>query len=556
MKYTNGFPEKSLIFLGGSKIFRILAVAIILSLLMLVIPASPALAASATLKPTNGEIGDKITITGRGYDEGERVYIYFSSQEADKGDDIEDDLEVWEEVKTTRAGDVGDPDEGDIDAYFDVPEELTDGDEEEEVHGGEYFVYTTEKEEGEILTKDDFTVTGLKPIDPKEGPVGTEVEIEGVGFDDDEDIEVFYDGDEIDIESGDDGTDDDGEFTLTIIIPPSTAGDHTIKVEIKKAEGEAEFTVEPTMDISPTEGRIGDRVTVTGTGYGDEVDVTITFGDDEVATVETDEYGSFAVNFDVPGVAAGTYDVIAEDDNDNKADAVEFTMTTDISVSPVTSQASPGYVGMPVTISGTGFIPNVTITITYTSTPTVFTTTSKDDGSFSYTFEIPPSESGSHTITASDGTNTMEVAFFMESDAPAIPAPLLPEMGVKAESTVYFDWEDVTDDSLPVTYTLQIATDKDFASIVLEKKGLTKSEYTITEAEKLPSTKKEAPYYWRVKAIDGASNVSEWTGTGSFYIGFVFELAGWILYTLMGVGGLLLLALGYWLGRRTAYSSF
>jgi hypothetical protein len=144
----------------------------------------------------------------------------------------------------------------------------------------------------------------------------------------------------------------------------------------------------------------------------------------------------------------------------------------------------------------------------------------------------------------------------MESDAPPIPPPLTPEEGIKAKSPVSFDWEDVTDKSLPVIYNLQVATDKKFtdASIVLKKEGLTESEYTLTKEEKLKSTKKEAPYYWRVSATDSASNVSGWSTPGSFYVGFQWpELKGWLLYTLIVIGVLIFLILGFWLGRRTSY---
>ena len=66
---------------------------------------------------------------------------------------------------------------------------------------------------------------GIISIDPDDGPVGTEVEIDGEGFDSSEDIEVEYDGDGVNIESGDEDTDSDGEFSGTIIIiPKSTAG--------------------------------------------------------------------------------------------------------------------------------------------------------------------------------------------------------------------------------------------------------------------------------------------------------------------------------------------
>jgi len=534
-----------------NKVFRTLALAVILSLLVMAIPATPALAAE-TLKvsPDEGEIGDTIDVTGGDYTPGDKVYIYFSSQEADEGDDIEDDLDVWEEVETTYAGDVGDtdPEEGDIDTDFKVPEELTDGYDVEDVHGGDYFVYTTESSEGEILAVDEFTVIGIT-IKPEKGPVGTRVEIEGVGFDDDYSIDIEYDGDDIDIVSGDDDTDSKGEFTCKIDIPESTAGDHTITAKVHGDEGEAEFTVEPDITISPTSGIVGDEVTVTGTGFGDEVDVYIYFDYTDVATDETDEDGNFEATFDVPSVGPGSYDVEAEDEDDNSAEA-EFTIAIYAEMSPTT-----GNVGTQVTVSGTGFKANRTATIEYDDIE-VTTAPIGSDGTFEAAFYAPVSTGGDHEVTVTDGTSTEEFTFIMESTPPPTPPPLLPLMDDKAGSMAYFDWEDVDDPSEPVTYTLQLATDDEFteASILVEQEGLTDSEYTLTEEEALESTTEETPYYWRVRAIDGASNASDWTGAGTFFVGFVFELTGWILYALMGLGGILLFFIGLWVGRRGAAS--
>ena len=142
----------------------------------------------------------------------------------------------------------------------------------------------------------------------------------------------------------------------------------------------------------------------------------------------------------------------------------------------------------------------------------------------------------------------------MESTPPPTPLPLKPEMDLEAEAEAYFDWEEVTDIS-GVTYALQIATSENFSedSIILEKTRLFQSEYTLTTEESLESTGKEAPYYWQVRAIDGASNESTWTGAGSFYVGSSFSMPQWVINTLLGVGALLLLILGFWLGRKTAY---
>jgi hypothetical protein len=104
-----------------------------------------------------------------------------------------------------------------------------------------------------------------------------------------------------------------------------------------------------------------------------------------------------------------------------------------------------------------------------------------------------------------------------------------------------------------MTYHLQVASDRNFASMVLEKKGLTESEYTLTGEEKLAAVKKEVPYYWRVKAIDDAANESEWSAPWSFYVGFAFAMPGWAIYILVGLSIVVIGFIAFLVGRRTAY---
>jgi len=532
------------------KIFSVLAIFLTLFLLIMILPAPTALARETlNLSRSKGTIGDKITVTGSGYSSGDKVYIYFSSEEADVDDDDIDDLNVWEEVRTTHAT-LSLENGGKITCSFLVPDELTDGDKTEKVSAGDYFVYATERKEGKILTKEEFIVIGITEIEPAKGPVGTEVKLEGVGFEEEEDIEVIFYVDEIEIASGDDETDDDGEFKLTIMIPESPAGEHTIRIEIDKDEAKALFTVEPESAISVTSGRIGDRIAITGTGFAASADVTVTFGGDEVVTGQTRNDGNLSIPFNVPSVEAGTY-VVEVKDEDGNSGKFEFTLATDISISPVTSQTSPGHVGIEVTIYGTDFKPNSAITITHTSTATVFSTISKNDGSFSYAFEIPEMKSGENIISATDGVNQLQVTFFMESVAPITPQPLLPAINSKTERPVTFDWKDVTDPS-GVTFVLQIARDKGFADMVIEKRGLAESQYTMsqTEDEMLESTKKAANYWWRVKAVDGAGNESRWTSVRSFNIGFVSAMADWLKYLLIGLGALVLLGITFFVGKQ------
>ena len=99
-----------------SKILGILALAISLALLVAVIPATPALAARVIeLDPEKGKIGDTITITGSGFtastETTERhVDIYFAKDVADTLDDIDDEVDTYELLKSPQVGYVDDPD--------------------------------------------------------------------------------------------------------------------------------------------------------------------------------------------------------------------------------------------------------------------------------------------------------------------------------------------------------------------------------------------------------------------------------------------------------------
>ena len=532
----------------SKKFFRILAVGTILALLvMAVIPAIPALAAEdIELDPDEGEIGDKIEVTGDGFDDSSEsetifVYIYLSPDDADEGDDIDSDLDVYEKVKTKSTDE-----DGEFDTYFYVPTELDDGDDEEDVTGGTYYVYTA-YDDDEILTKNEFTVIAAEiDLSPDEGFVGDEVDIDGVDFEGREDIEVTYDNDDIDIESGDDATDSSGDFSLTIVIPESIAGEHTIEVTAGSSSTEVTFTVEPDITLSLEEVSPGDGVTVTGTGFGKNADVDIEFDGSSLTTTDTDSYGSFAINITIPSKGSGSYKIEAEDDDRNKA-------SENINVaSAVTLAQTTGNVGSQGNISGTGFTPNGSVNITYDGSP-LTTATADSSGRFTTTFTVPGSTHGAHTIMASDGVNTANTTFNVESTPPPIPQPLSPEDAAKASSMATFEWKAVTDPSEPVTYSLQVAADRDFANIVVQKAGIEEASYTLTKDERLESTKKEEPYYWRIQAVDGADNESGWTAPGSFYVGFSFEFSGWVQYLLIGIGGIVLLLVGILVGRRLAY---
>lgn len=560
-----------------TKILRVLSLAAVLSLLVLAFPAS-AQTRFITLYPEEGSIGSEIDLAGEGFnastvDTDRYANIYFSSDEASTVHDIDDEVTRY---KILREGQWLD-EEGEFVTSFDVPDVLDDGDDTEDVSVGTYYVYVTHYPVARIRAVAEFTVIGGQTtIDPDTGPVGTEAEITGADFSSNNNITVEYDGTEVDIESGDDETDGSGEFDSFILIPESTAGDHTISVTVSGNEVTVSFTVEPEIVLSPTSGEADTEVSVSGTGFGRREDLIVYFGNNALVTATADTRGTFASSFSVPELDAGIYNVEAEDDDSN-VDRAKFTITVPPPPTPApgpTPQPQPqppgpgtepssatiklspttGKPGTTVVLTGAGFEVDSQITIAYEG-EAVFTADADKNGLFVAIFKIPASTTGEHALTVTDGTSTEEVAFTVASRPPPPPSPLLPEMGVEVEPPVTFDWADVIADSPPVTYRLQVSSGGDFSAdnLVLEKEALTKSEYTVTEEEAAEMGGQEAPYYWRVKTMDSAANEGEWTGPGQFFITPSFSMPSWVIYTLLGIGGLGLFVIGYMLGRRTAY---
>jgi hypothetical protein len=493
------------------------------------------------LYPDQGEIGEYFTIKGESFTSS-YVDIYFTSQDAQEDDEIGEEVDIYKRLKSTVEVD----DTGEFWARVKVPLKLSAGD--KDVHGGTYYVCVAYTDSDRIKEVAKFRViAGRIILDPAMGLVGASVGITGRDFYDNTEISIEYDGVHVDIVSGNNETDIRGYFTSNIIIPESTAGRHTITVtDATSSRAEAEFTLEGGINATPIEGVAGEMITVSGTGFGEKVNVTIKFAGDEVATTTTDDVGSFQATFTLPIRAAGIYLIEAQDEENNIAIA-DVTVVESINLSQTT-----GNVGAEVTISGTGFRPNATVTITYAPVSVPVAIISVDgDGRFSTTFTIPKSQHGHHTITASDSETKVTTTFTVESSPPPVPVPQLLFEDDSRQPQAYFDWGDVGDPS-GVTYTLQIATDDRFTagSIVLEKSGLIDSEYTLTKEEKLKPTKKATFYYWRIQAIDGAENESGWTTPGPFYVGSNFNLTGWVLYTLIGISVLVGLAIGILLRRK------
>ena len=351
-------------------------------------------------------------------------------------------------------------------------------------------------------------------------------------------------------------TDATGSASVKFTVPSLPNGAWT--VQATDALGASFFTnlaVTQKITITPATGSAGDTVAVIGTGFKASTGIDLKYGGATItvaAGVNTEANGSFQTQFVIPKTVAGVLPVIVSDGS-NSATA-SFTATAKASISTVTNQTTPGFVGQDMIVSGTGFSANGVITVTFESAPVTVAIVSADaTGYFTASFKVPAAPSGPHTIHVSDGTMTKDFSFFMDSTPPSAPKLVLPADKLKPKQPVSFTWGVVTDPS-GVTYSLQISQDPSFATIILEKTGLTAGQYLMTTAEKLKSAGSKTPYYWRVKATDFAGNVSPWSTANTFTIGFMWP--SWIIYVWSGLAIIVALILGIWIGRRMAFQSY
>jgi len=516
------------------------------------LPASQTYAAeSISASPSEVEVGDYVDVVGDGFSECHKVFIYLSNEALNEGDLI-GGLTSYEILDITYTDCEPSPS-----SYFsispEIPASLTDGTEDLTVYAGQYYLYATESKLGEILARERITVIGGQiNLNQSKRNVGMKVEVEGMRFTENKGINITYDDVAIEIVSGDKQVDREGQFSSAFVIPGSCSGVHEIIVTDESGcTAFAAFTVESALQINSMAGLAGELVTVKGNGFSSVSGITVTFGGSTIATTplapETSEYGNFTTNFTVPNKNRGTYEVIVKDEDGNR-NKFEFAVLVEpvVSISPLTNETSPGHVGTELRVTGASFNPDSPITVIFDESIVIANTMSDAKGAMTAAFEIPRAKAGKHDIVVTDGTFTAQVSIVMESQPPPAPAPTMP-IGENTNQQAHFEWQTVGDLS-GVTYVFQVATDKDFAltPVTLEKKGLVRGDYTLSQEEALEPS--EAPYYWRVKAIDGADNESAWSETAAFHVFSTRPGRG--TYTLIGIGAAALAFLGYWLAKK------
>jgi hypothetical protein len=392
--------------------------------------------------------------------------------------------------------------------------------------------HTVTASDGTFSASANFTVLSSARVTPPSGKVGSQVMVSGAGFSPSRSVGVTFDSTLIATVT----TDDNGSFSTSANVPVSSGGAHIISATDGTLPANASFTTVASMTVSPARGPMGGQVTVNGTGFAAASTVAIQIGGATVKNTTTDATGSFTDKFVVPFLPTGSHNVNVTDGTNIAGTA--FAVTVSFSISPTT-----GHIGSSLAVSGNGF--SGTVAVKYDDT-TMATVAADLNGAFSAAFTVPTSIHGPHSVSVSDSINKMETIFTVDSTPPPIPTMLLPQSGSRQGAQPTLSWAPVTDPS-GVTYTLQIASDSSFNNLIVQKQGLTASQYSLASAERLPSVSKETPYYWRVRASDLAQNQGNWATPGSFYVSL---WTAWAKWTLISMGALIALSFVFWLGMR------
>jgi len=477
----------------------IVMVACLVAILLLAVPAGVRAAAPfVTLSPHEGVPGGMVTIHGYHFGKHETVVIYY----------------YLNAVQTTVATDVTNA-EGYFQQTFTIPESPS----------GLQVVRVDVRDIPQALEW--FTVKPGLTVSHGQGFVGTTVTVQGRGFAHNEsgiDLRYYFNGDYKTVATNI-RADAYGSWETSFQIPASSRGEYRIDARgdvsgLPEVDG-AIFVVKPGISIDKPSGTAGNTREISGSGFlASEGDIQVLFAGQTVAMdINADAAGNWQADFVVSEMPAGTYSVTADGKRTTKEDiaALDFAIRPDLILSP-----AEGHAGMELTASGRGFAPTEHVVVTYEDKQ-VATAITDDKGRFAASFSVPESRHGQRLVSAEDAVGNkldQPAVFIMESAPPPRPELISPRstvrIGFVGWITPTFQWSEVVDVS-GVYYSLQIAPRRDFTHPVVSVTGLVETSYALPETEALPY----GTYYWRVRAVDGAENIGQWSGTYAFQSGLL-----------------------------------
>jgi hypothetical protein len=272
-----------------------------------------------------------------------------------------------------------------------------------------------------------YTISPAFSLYPIAGAGGSAVLLSGGNYTPNTSLTVTFDGAALST-SGICATDASGYLLASnncgFTVPAKTAGSYKVTVSDGTYSGSATFTVNPAISLIPSAGATGSSAAVSGSGFAPFTPISVSFNGNSVPTSCTaDASGRISYcAFTVPAVAAGIHTVTASDGTTYSASAI-FTATPALSLNAIAGAA-----GSTVTLSGSSYTPDSSITVTFDGTQLKTSGTCTTDASGylpasnNCAFTIPATTSAPHTVTASDGTYSGSATFTVIRAISLIPS--------------------------------------------------------------------------------------------------------------------------------------
>ena len=223
-----------------------------------------------------------------------------------------------------------------------------------------------------IITDDPIAITKATveiaawplTLSQSEAVRGQRVTISGSGFTQstgDDIISITINGEKVAEEPSQFEVSHDGTVAFTVTVPLDVrTGENEVQVTgWDNTLGTGTLTVpEPSITVDPPQGRRGERITVTGSGFAANGIFLVSYGDETAGAGQSDARGNFEVSFPVPVDAdiGRTYRVTAvmKVELGNSQDPIEFEAVADHSPPAATVTISPDLIspGDRMTIRG------------------------------------------------------------------------------------------------------------------------------------------------------------------------------------------------------------
>jgi hypothetical protein len=331
--------------------------------LFLSLVMTTSLLAELVVEPKSVKVGGTLTVSGNGFSAKEKVFLDFCGA-----------------TKTVTSSEAGD-----FKVILKVPFQT----------GGHKSIIATGSTSGKIEQGTTFLSSDAE-IKPKEGSVGTKVEVIGKGFGAGEKIQIGLG--RKNVVAIVDNASPLGTFSTEFVIDGQPKGENRLFAigHSTYFMAQASFLMKTMIKLSEEQGKVGIGLIINGSGFISGDTIKVDFGRVEtVALATVDTNGNFQANFSVPRSACGKQEILLT----SKQEIASY--TTSFKVLPTFTSISPdrGFVGSLINPSLSGLVPGENILIGFEANPCYATFTVGEDGSFVTGFPVDTQPGGLKIIT-------------------------------------------------------------------------------------------------------------------------------------------------------------